>query len=171
MIRGYLQSRIVYFLMNLNITKRHIYFARHGESEFNLAGRIGGDADLSSRGWAFAKKLPELFESMYKKHDRSTPTTPTPTTTDSGGKGGDSLKAKMTVWTSTLKRTVQTSSFLPYTKMQWKQLDELDSGVCDGLTYEEIEKMFPEEFMERDGDKYNYRYKGGESYRYCGAPS
>lgn len=49
--------------------------------------------------------------------------------------------------------------------MQWKQLDELDSGVCDGLTYDEIEAQFPDDFNDRDNDKFNYRYKGGESYR------
>ena len=43
------------------------------------------------------------------------------------------------VWTSTLKRTMQTAQDLPYTKLTWKSLDELDAGVCDGMTYEEIE--------------------------------
>jgi len=43
------------------------------------------------------------------------------------------------VWTSTLQRTVQTAQFLPYTKLTWKSLDELDAGVCDGMTYGEIE--------------------------------
>lgn len=43
--------------------------------------------------------------------------------------------------------------------MQWKQLDELNSGVCDGLTYEEIEERYPEEYAGRDSDKFNYRYK------------
>lgn len=43
------------------------------------------------------------------------------------------------VWTSTLQRTIQTASELPYNKLTWKSLDELDAGVCDGMTYEEIE--------------------------------
>jgi 6-phosphofructo-2-kinase/fructose-2,6-biphosphatase 2 len=33
---------------------------QHGESEFNLSGKIGGDANLSNRGEAYARKLPEL---------------------------------------------------------------------------------------------------------------
>ena len=45
----------------------------------------------------------------------------------------------MQVWTSTLQRTVQTAQELPYQKLTWKSLDELDAGVCDGMTYEEIE--------------------------------
>jgi 6-phosphofructo-2-kinase/fructose-2,6-biphosphatase 2 len=69
------------------------------------------------------------------------------------------------VWTSTLKRTIQTARFLPFDKLEWKALDELDSGVCDGLTYGEIEAEYPGDFRARDEDKYNYRYVGGESYR------
>lgn len=44
-------------------------------------------------------------------------------------------------------------------------MDELDSGVCDSLTYKEIEDIYPDDFHARDSDKYNYRYRGGESYR------
>lgn len=73
----------------------------------------------------------------------------------------------ITVWTSTLKRTIATARFLPkhYKQLQWKALDELGSGLCDGLTYEEINRLYPADFSARDKDKYNYRYPGGESYR------
>lgn len=55
--------------------------------------------------------------------------------------------------------------FIDYNQLQWKALDELESGVCDGLTYEEIENKYYDDFHARDKDKYNYRYRGGESYR------
>ena len=115
--------------------------SRHGESEYNLTGKIGGDADLSLRGEAYAKALPELVRR-------------------SAGHG-----RRLTIWTSTLKRTIQTARFLTFEKLEWKALDELDSGVCDGLTYAEIQERYPEDFAARDEDKYNYRYLGGESYR------
>lgn len=47
---------------------------------------------------------------------------------------------------------------------RWKTLNEIDSGVCDDLTYEEIKERWPEDFMARDMDKYRYRYPRGESY-------
>lgn len=31
--------------------------------------------------------------------------------------------------------------------------------------YQEIADKYPEDFQARDDDKYNYRYRGGESYR------
>ena len=33
------------------------------------------------------------------------------------------------------------------------------------MTYEEIEEKYPEDYEARDDDKFNYRYRGGESYR------
>ncbi|CAK7896092.1 fructose-2,6-bisphosphatase [[Candida] anglica] len=144
-IESYLESRIVYYVMNLHIKPRSIWLSRHGESNYNLTGQIGGDADLSERGWRYAKKLPELVLKSLGEENQHT---------------------NLTVWTSTLNRTQQTASFLPYQKkLQWKALDELDAGECDGMTYEEIEQKFPEDFKARDDNKYEYRYRGGESYR------
>ncbi|KAI6126242.1 bifunctional 6-phosphofructo-2-kinase fructose-2,6-bisphosphate 2-phosphatase [Pisolithus croceorrhizus] len=139
-INGYLQSRIAFYLMNLHVKPRNIFMSRHGESQFNVEGKIGGDAPLSPRGMEYARALPDLI----RKHV------------------GD---APLTVWTSTLQRTIQTAQDLPYPKLTWKSLDELDAGVCDAMTYEEIELAYPEDFANRDEDKFNYRYRGGESYR------
>lgn len=144
-IELYLESRIVYYVMNLHIKPRCIYLSRHGESEYNLTGQIGGDANLLERGWKYAKKLPELVLKSL---------------------GPEAEHTNLTVWTLTLRRTQQTALLLPYqNKLQWKALDELDAGDCDGLTYEEIEEQFPEDFKARDDNKYEYRYRGGESYR------
>jgi len=139
-IHGYLQSRIAFYLMNLHIKPRTIVFSRHGESVYNLEGKIGGYSHLSSRGIRYAQALPSLVTDII----------------------GD---ASLTVWTSTLQRTIETARELPYTKLTWKALDELDAGVCDGMTYEEIEAAYPEDYANRDEDKFNYRYRGGESYR------
>lgn len=49
-VQDHIQSRIVYYLMNIHVTPRSIYLSRHGESELNLLGCIGGDSGLSPRG-------------------------------------------------------------------------------------------------------------------------
>lgn len=139
-IHGYLSSRIAFYLMNLHLKPRSIYLSRHGESQYNVLGKIGGDSYLSPRGEQYASALPQLLKDNI----------------------GD---APLTVWTSTLKRTIQTGQQLPYPKLTWKSLDELDAGVCDGMTYEDIEREYPDDFANRDDDKFNYRYRGGESYR------
>ena len=38
-----------------------------------------------------------------------------------------------------MQRTIETAQNLDFPKLTWKALDELDAGVCDGMTYEEIE--------------------------------
>ncbi|KAJ6630963.1 6-phosphofructo-2-kinase-domain-containing protein [Mycena sp. CBHHK59/15] len=139
-INGYLSSRIAFYLMNLHLNPRSIFFSRHGESQYNVEGKIGGDSLLSPRGMEYARALPALIKDNI----------------------GDQ---PLTVWTSTLRRTIQTAEDLKYTKLTWKSLDELDAGVCDGMTYEEIEQAYPDDFANRDEDKFNYRYRGGESYR------
>ena len=65
--------------------------------------------------------------------------------------------SQITVWTSTLNRTVETARFLPYTQRRWKELDEIDAGVCEGLTYEEVATKYPADFAARKADKLNYR--------------
>lgn len=61
-----------------------------------------------------------------------------------------------------LKRTIETVEHLKYPVIHWKALDEIDAGVCEGMTYEEIKKKMPQEFKARELDKFGYRYPRGE---------
>ena len=60
-INGFLRTKIVSFVMNLQRTTTPIYLCRHGESEFNLMGLLGGDSALSERGLLFGKALNEFL--------------------------------------------------------------------------------------------------------------
>ncbi|KAL6948714.1 hypothetical protein ACO0QE_001187 [Hanseniaspora vineae] len=73
------------------------------------------------------------------------------------------------VWTSMLKRSIETAQFFDedeYPTKEMKMLNELSAGDFEGLTYQEIQQEYPEEFEERLHDKLLYRYPGigGESY-------
>lgn len=85
-VADHIQSRIVYYLMNIHVTPRSIYLCRHGESELNLKGRIGGDPGLSPRGREFAKSLAQFISDQNIKD--------------------------LKVWTSQMKRTIQTAEAL-----------------------------------------------------------
>ncbi|XP_027011583.1 6-phosphofructo-2-kinase/fructose-2,6-bisphosphatase 4a isoform X4 [Tachysurus fulvidraco] len=137
-VQDHIQSRIVYYLMNIHITPRSIYLCRHGESDLNVKGRIGGDSGLTARGKEFARYLGQFINSQ----DIS----------------------DLKVWTSQMKRTIQTAEALGVPYEQWKALNEIDAGVCEELMYEEIQLRYPLEFALRDQDKYRYRYPKGESY-------
>ena len=70
----------------------------------------------------------------------------------------------MRVWTSWLTRTIQTAAGIQAPQERWKALNEIDAGVCEELTYQQISERFPAEFAARDHNKLTYRYPGGESY-------
>lgn len=96
---------------------------------------------------------------------------------------GRTIPARL--WTSTLKRTRETArhikhpvlkvpgdgaakgsevSYVQLRQKAWSNLDEIYAGICDGMTYKEIEERFPEEFRRRKKNKLAYRYPRGESY-------
>ncbi|KAL1109247.1 hypothetical protein V6Z11_D03G164400 [Gossypium hirsutum] len=138
---GYLPGRIVFFLVNTHLTPRPILLTRHGESRDNVRGRIGGDSVLSDTGEIYMKKLANFVEKRLKSERTAS------------------------IWTSTLQRTILTASpIVGFPKIQWRALDEINAGVCDGMTYEEIKKNMPEEYESRKKDKLRYRYPRGESY-------
>jgi len=161
-VRGYLPLKVVHFIMNLHTLPRTFYFTRHGQSEYNLLGKIGGDSGLSHNGLEYARRL-----AKYAKEDIC-----------SGPDG--SIPARL--WTSTLQRTKETAQFIEHDgfahtfdngdSINWVQmrqnerrnLDELYAGTCDGMTYKEIEQVYPDEFSARQNDKLAYRYPRGESY-------
>ncbi|XP_028214695.1 6-phosphofructo-2-kinase/fructose-2,6-bisphosphatase-like isoform X3 [Glycine soja] len=140
-ISGYLPGRIVCFLVNTHLTPRPILLTRHGESQYNVRGRIGGDSALSEAGELYKKKLAKFVEKRLKSERAAC------------------------IWTSTLQRTILTAGpIVGFPKIQWRALDEINAGVCDGMTYEEIKKNMPEEYESRNKDKLRYRYPRGESY-------
>lgn len=49
-VQDYIQSKIVYYLMNIHVHSHSIFLCRHGESNHNVEGRIGGDSELSPQG-------------------------------------------------------------------------------------------------------------------------
>ncbi|KAI3936568.1 hypothetical protein MKW92_030056 [Papaver armeniacum] len=140
-ISGYLPGRIVFFLVNTHLTPRPILLTRHGQSRDNVRGRIGGDTVISEAGELYSKKLANFVEKRLKSERTAS------------------------IWTSTLQRTILTASpIVGFPKIQWRALDEINAGVCDGMTYEEIKKNMPEEYESRKKDKLRYRYPRGESY-------
>jgi len=166
-IRGYLSLKVVHFVMNLHLLPRTFYFTRHGQSEYNVLGKIGGDSGLSPAGTKYAKRLAQFAKEHIAK------------TTDSDG---NKVERPCRLWTSTLRRTKETAGFIEHYSFEhtwdngdtidWVQfrskprrnLDELYAGVCDGMTYKDIEQVYPDEFNRRQNDKLCYRYPRGESY-------
>lgn len=144
-ITGYIEAKLVSFLMNLHIIPRLIYLVRHGQSIYNVENRVGGDSDLSERGYAYLPKLRDYFN---EEKDQGI------------------VNENTIILTSTLKRAVKTAEAIDLGAKVFslKMLDELDAGICDGLIYEEISEKHPKEWKARISDKLKYRFPMGESY-------
>ncbi|KAG2451906.1 hypothetical protein HYH02_003681 [Chlamydomonas schloesseri] len=178
-ISGYLPGKIVFFLMQVckagMAQARRIWLTRHGQSEYNLVERIGGDSNLASTGEVYARCLPEMLLERLPlvglERARIEEIVAGVEAGTAGAAAGaaraadpEPLPVPVSVWTSTLRRTIQTARYLPFPKLRWKALDEIQAGACDGLTYEQIAQQYPDEFMARSKDKLRYRYPAGESY-------
>ncbi|KAH7415185.1 hypothetical protein KP509_14G031600 [Ceratopteris richardii] len=140
-ISGYLPGRILFFLVNTHTSPRPIFLTRPGESFGTIQKVVGGDHRLSERGEEYAKVLADFVNEQLKTEHTAS------------------------VWTSTLQRTLFTAQHLHrFPKVQWRALDDISAGICDGMTYDEIKNKMAEEYKARSSDKLRYRYPRGESY-------
>jgi broad specificity phosphatase PhoE/predicted kinase len=122
-------------------TVKNLFLIRHGETFFNLENRIGGDSELTETGRLQAIAIADHF-----------------------------YKSKIPfIFTSSKKRTQQTA--IPISTAQkncevisLNEFNEIDSGICECMSYEEIQKELPEIYANRKKDKFNYIYPRGEGY-------
>ncbi|KAJ3260860.1 hypothetical protein HK103_007423 [Boothiomyces macroporosus] len=140
---------------------------RHGESLYNMVGRLGGDSSLSANGKKYAEALYEFIENREmidgeKEFDRKQ--------NDSTWSLNSKVEA-LRVFTSTLKRTLETAEKFEedpekYEISHIKFLNEIYAGAFEDMTYEEIKLKHPDEYLARQEQKLQYRYPGagGESY-------
>lgn len=167
-------------MMNLHTSPRTFHLSRHGQSEYNVLGRIGGDSSLSKAGVEYARRLAKFAKESIASEKTDTTAEGDADTKDNGN-GDSKVEVPARLWTSTLKRTKETGQFIEHNVLdhewdngdhcQWVQfrpmarrnLDELYAGTCDGMTYGEIQEKMPEEFELRQADKLSYRYPRGES--------
>lgn len=175
-INGHLAGQVVFYLLNFNLAERQIWVTRHGESEDNTSGRIGGDSSLTERGHKFARaaakfmahKKKEFYQRQivsFSERERilhmagSEPPSPM----------NELEEPSFCVWTSMMQRAIQTGEYFDedlFDMKQMRMLNELGAGKCDGMTYAEIQKLYPRDYATRIADKVQYRYPGpgGESY-------
>jgi len=122
-------------------TVKSLFLVRHGETYFNMQNRIGGDSPLTPKGLAQGRALAAHFQP----------------------------KDIPFIFCSGKKRAIQTAE--PIKALQKNaaivslvEFDEIDSGICECMSYEEIKETKPEVYRERRRNKYHYIYPRGEGY-------
>ncbi|KAG8880536.1 hypothetical protein FRB97_000706 [Tulasnella sp. 331] len=152
-IQGYLQSRIIFFLMNIHNKYRTIYFARSGQSLIEHSFKA--DSDLSPAGTEYAEKLKDFVLERRRKvqEERS--------------KAGVVQSKRLVVWTSARRRAYHTA--WPFVQMGYRVIEkptmgEINPGVWDGLSPEMAQKRYPDEWERFLRDPYSHRAPRAESY-------
>ena len=71
----------------------------------------------------------------------------------------------LTVWTSTRRRTVETSQYLyekGYRVRQRSQMSQINPGVCEKMSERRIREQYPDEVAKHEADPYHHRYPRAE---------
>ena len=178
-LRGFLSGGISTYLGSFNLSPRQIWITRHGQSLDNELGNLGGNSALTERGHCYGQALYRfithkrqewLIEQKDKIAQASFPPVPGDNTPPYPESNRDLDEKNFCVWTSMLKRSVETAEYFDadddYDVKNWEMLNELNAGQFEGMTYAEIAKNHPEEYKKRSQDKLNYIYPGvgGEGY-------
>ena len=120
---------------------KNLFLIRHTETEYNIENRIGGDPPLTPKGRKQSLALGRFFKKKKISY----------------------------IFTSSKQRTISTARVISAMQndcriIPLKEFDEINAGICEKMTYEDIEKKRPHVFKKRGADKYNYIYPDGESY-------
>ncbi len=132
------------------MTATCLYLLRHGETEFNVAGRLQGqrDSPLTARGRAQARAHGALLKTLIAE------------------------PGAWRVVASPLGRTMDTARLacaelgLPEAAIETdSRLMEIAFGDWEGLTWAEAEARHPDLWAARARDRWGFVVPGGESYQ------
>jgi 6-phosphofructo-2-kinase/fructose-2,6-biphosphatase 4 len=150
---NYLSQRIVFYLLNLHTKHRSVYFARAGTTRDEDSYKA--DASLSEDGVAYSEKMGDALIN-HREDERK----------QLIERGGPDIPLKpLTIWTSTRRRTVETSHYLGslgYSVKQRPQMSQLNPGVCEKMSEAKIRDQYPEEVRKHELDPYHHRYPRAE---------
>ncbi|PPQ89242.1 hypothetical protein CVT25_001321 [Psilocybe cyanescens] len=122
-IQGYLQSRIVFFLMNIHNKFRTIYFARSGQSLIEHSYKA--DSDLSPAGWEYAERLKDfVLERRAKSLEQ---------------RGINPQDRKLVIWTSTRRRAHHTA--WPFVASSSQSSQSSQSSIPPHIPVDSIEAL------------------------------
>ncbi|GFG21264.1 putative Pfs, NB-ARC and TPR domain protein (JCVI) [Aspergillus udagawae] len=163
-------------VIKLGISPRQLWITSNDRSLDDAAGRIGGDSDLSEDGKRYAKALARFVDHQRMQWEFYQATNnllelfqARPCDSILPNPSYIHRLRNFRIWSSTMKRAVQTVEHFnkgDYDVKEMRMLDELHCGNMEGMTYREALKQYPEVFTYRRKGRLFYRYPGpgGESY-------
>lgn len=135
-----------------------VYYLRHGETDWNVAGRLQGrrDVPLNARGRAQAIHCGEILRDLFVRANR-----------DPAGLDYVSSPLERARQTMELARPALGLSAQGYRVEP--QLEEISFGEWEGFTIAQLHERDPQRIAQREHDKWHFLPPGGESYRMVSA--
>jgi probable phosphoglycerate mutase len=126
-----------------------IYFIRHGETDWNVEGRLQGQKDipLNDMGRVQAEEAGIRLRGLASRYDDL-----------------DYVASPMGRTRETMERLRDTIGLHPTVYRLDDRLIELTFGEWEGLTWKEVRAREPQAAAARERDKWGYVPPGGESY-------
>ena len=135
-----------------------VYYIRHGETDWNVAGRLQGrrDVPLNARGRAQSTQCGEILRGLFARDNRD--------------------PAGFDYVSSPLQRACQTMALaratlgLPADGYRIEpRLEEIAFGEWEGFTIAQLHQRDPARIAQREHDKWHFLPPAGESYEMVSA--
>ncbi|HEX2553619.1 MAG TPA: histidine phosphatase family protein [Microvirga sp.] len=126
-----------------------LFFIRHGETDWNLEGRLQGQRDipLNDLGRVQAEEAGRRLSGLVARPEDL-----------------DYVASPMSRTRETMEILRQAIGLHPTAYRIDERLREITFGSWEGLTWKQVRKSFPEAARAREADKWGYVPPDGESY-------
>src|SRR5438105_1875222 len=131
-----------------------LYYVRHGETDWNRAGRLQGrrDTSLNARGRDQAVCCGEILRALFARSGRDPAAL-------------DYIASPLERARATMHRMRDALDLPPQGYLLEPRLAEMAFGDWEGLTLAEVATRDPEAFAARERDKWAFVPPNGESYQ------
>lgn len=135
-----------------------VYYIRHGETDWNFAGRLQGrhDVPLNARGRSQAAHCGEILRDLFARDGR-----------DPAGLDYVSSPLQRAYHTMELARAALGLAAQGYRRDP--RLSEIAFGEWEGFTIAQLHMRDPQRIAQREHDKWHFVPPGGESYEMVAA--
>jgi probable phosphoglycerate mutase len=130
-----------------------LYYVRHGQTEWNLEGRLQGhlDSELTAAGRAHADRSADILRDLIARDGRRL-------------EDFDYVASPLGRARTTMQRVRTALGLNPERYRLDARLSEVSYGRWDGFTYPELQLREQDGLAAREHDKWNFAPPGGESY-------
>jgi broad specificity phosphatase PhoE len=131
-----------------------VYYIRHGETDWNVEGRLQGHQDipLNARGRAQAAHCGEVLRDLFARDGRD------PATLDYVSSPLGRARATIELVRPALGLAADGYGIEP-------RLTEISFGQWEGFTIAQLRNRDPQRIAQREHDKWHFLAPGGESYK------